>query len=273
MTSEELIQSGNSFILRTSLVFLLVQLLILPQLPPNQKETNQIIGVEVSRLKQRRRGLETKLRDIELGLRALQTRSGIGYIVQSDDVQPNALVKERQTLLQQGLKLSRQEKELSDNLAANAQQLVTLEKSKYSREIKIPATDVVLDEAKVRTYYASALVLSLIVLLFFHRLPLLKSIGGKNDPLPPFWAAPLAYGKYGLDFWACTIRNLLGLGLVLLVFELFLESSKKFPEFFVSAALYIFNWSVGIVTAIFYGVLLLRSIVSSTWGISPLKGR
>jgi hypothetical protein len=266
VTSEELIKSGNSFVFRTFLVFLIVQLLILPQLPPSQRETNQIIGVEVSRLRRRRQDFQDNLKSVTYQMRAVRELVKIDSKTHFSDLRLESLPPGPRKVLQEGL--IRQEKELLDSLATNAQQIVTLEKSKYSRELKIPATDVVLDEAKVRTYYASGLAFSLIVVAFFYRHPLLKSFGNNKDARPPFWAAPLAYGRYNLGFWACTRRNLMGLGLVLLVFELFIESSRRFAEFFVSGTFYVFNWSVGLVAAATYGVLLLEAIVSSNWSVS-----
>jgi hypothetical protein len=272
MTSDELKKNGNSFVTRAFIVFLVVQFLILPPLPPSQRETNQILGVEVSRLKQRRLKLQDNLKSVDFLVRSdhdLPEGSGSSTIL--GDLNAEMLQYGRRKLTQHESDVTRLQKEILDALATNAQQIVTLEKAKYSREMKIPGTDVVLDEAKVRTYYASGLAIMLIALVFIYRRPLLKSIDNNRDALPPFWAAPLAYGKYGLGFWSCTIRNLLGLGLVLLIFELFLESSKRFAEFFVSGTFYVFNWSAGVIAVVTYCILFFRALFSSNWGSTAVE--
>jgi hypothetical protein len=272
MTSEDLIKRGNSFVLRAFGVLLIVQLLILPQLPSDQRETNQIIGTEVSRLKSRRQTLQRRLNKVAAGMRLQEMRFPR---VPGDhgEVYPETMQSGRGASTSQVSDLTRQYAEVLDELAKNGQQIVTFEKSKYSRELKIPGTDAVLDEGRVRTYYASGLALTLIVLAFAYRKPVLKSIEGNKDASPPFWAAPIAYGKYDLSLRACMAKNLLGLGMVMLVFEFFLESTRRFAEFFVSWPVFVLNWFVGIVSAATYCVLLINALRTSDWKSSTQKGR
>ena len=145
-------------------------------------------------------------------------------------------------------------------LRTNAEKIVLLAKSKYSRELKIPGTDTAIDESQIRLFYPIALGVWFLIWVFRFRNPLYRLLAKEEGARFPFWCAPLPYGKG--HFWPITGRNLVWLSSVGLLARLFLNSSQR-GEFYSSGIVFILNVTGGIIAAITCVVLISEVIWES----------
>jgi hypothetical protein len=152
------------------------------------------------------------------------------------------------------------DQELKASLTALDKDWITLHQGRVSRKLKVPGTDLYIDEEDVKRFYALGLSL-LLILAIVHRKRVLHILGNlhisptttapsarakppgaasasaETSPYPsspPFWTAPLPYGRYGLSGALTTVLNLAGLSAVGIIVVLFHQYAYR-DEFFRNA--------------------------------------